>query len=124
MKKLLILLFSLLISFNSYGEWTRIWSEDGDNYYFDYDSLKINNEYVYIWGLVDYLKPFLGDLSAKRLYEIECGTSITSMRARVVARSYFDIPMGEGYPSTTDNVTGFWSDFSPESEKIFANLCK
>ena len=31
MKKLLILLFSLLISFNSYGEWTQV-SKDINNF--------------------------------------------------------------------------------------------
>ena len=42
MKKLLILLFSLLISFNSYGEWTQVSKDINNNtYYIDYK--KINS---------------------------------------------------------------------------------
>ena len=58
MKKLLILLFSLLISFNSYGEWTKIVeSTAGDTYHLDLDSFKENDGYVYYWKWDEYLKP-------------------------------------------------------------------
>jgi len=41
MKKLLVLLFSILISFNSYGEWTAVSeSVDGDIAYIDYENIK------------------------------------------------------------------------------------
>ena len=41
MKKLLLLLFSILISFNSYGEWEEVVeSTDGDTYYIDKDTIK------------------------------------------------------------------------------------
>jgi hypothetical protein len=41
MKKLLILLFSLLLSFNSYGEWTKTSEDDdGDAYYIDFQTVK------------------------------------------------------------------------------------
>ena len=41
MKKILALLFSILISFNSYGEWTKVAeSNSGDNYYLDLGNVK------------------------------------------------------------------------------------
>ena len=40
MKKLLILLFSILISLNSYGEWTYVSSNiTKDDYYVDFDKI-------------------------------------------------------------------------------------
>ncbi|SVC22094.1 uncharacterized protein METZ01_LOCUS274948, partial [marine metagenome] len=39
MKKLLILLFSLMLSFNSYGEWMKVTENvDDDSYYIDFNS--------------------------------------------------------------------------------------
>ena len=58
MKKLLILLFSILISFNSYGEWTLITTTDrGDSYFVDLETIKKQKAYVYYWELVDYVIP-------------------------------------------------------------------
>ena len=52
MKKLLLLLFSILISFNSYGEWTQTaeW-DNGDTQYIDFDTIKSVDGYVLWWGL-------------------------------------------------------------------------
>lgn len=52
MKKLLILLFSLLISFNSYGEWTQTaeW-DNGDTQYIDLDTIKSVDGYVFWWAV-------------------------------------------------------------------------
>ena len=74
MKKLLIFLFSILISFNSYGEWTEVGTgaspvNNGDTFYIDIDTIKEHNGYVYWWSLSDYLKPIeTGAMSDKRIY--------------------------------------------------------
>ena len=53
MKKLLILLFSILISFNSYGEWEEVAEGmNGDIYYLDKDSIKKHGGYVYFWEYI------------------------------------------------------------------------
>ena len=67
MKKLLIPLFSILISFNSYGEWKELgMNVAGDTFYIDKDIIKEHNRYVYWWVLKDYLKPDeYGTLSEK-----------------------------------------------------------
>ena len=65
MKKLLILLFSIFISFNSYGEWTQITKDENhvDFYYVDKESIIKNAGYVYYWELADFDK----SLSENRL---------------------------------------------------------
>ena len=47
MKKILIFLFSILISFNSYGEWTKTNEDiDGNGYYIDFETVKkLDNGY-------------------------------------------------------------------------------
>jgi hypothetical protein len=69
MKKLLVLLFSIIISFNSYGEWKYITSNTlGDYYYVDYSFIKESNGDLYFWYLNDYLEPTpYGRLSAKNV---------------------------------------------------------
>ena len=70
MKKILVPLFSLIISFNAYGEWTFVVKGEPSNnnvytHYVDFDSVKINGN-IYNWQLTDYLKPEpFGDLSVK-----------------------------------------------------------
>ena len=50
MKKLLIFLFSILISFNSYGEWDEIGVDTaGNTSYIDTDTIKKHGGYVYYW---------------------------------------------------------------------------
>ncbi len=58
MKKLTILLFSILISFNSYGEWTKVGEDvNGNTHYIDTDTIKDHKGSIYYWVLTDFLKP-------------------------------------------------------------------
>jgi hypothetical protein len=77
MKKLLILLFSILISFNSYGEWEELGKNvNGDIFYIDEDTIKEHNGYVYWWVLVDRLKPSKsGTMSGKTYTQGDCGVN-------------------------------------------------
>ena len=115
MKKILILLFSMLISFNSYGEWTAVSeSVDGDIAYIDYNNIKKNNGYVYYWELYDMIKPMpigAGIFSAKTYNEVFCDTP---MKFRVISSRYYSLPMGEG-PSDIDNTTYDWTYPDPGS---------
>ena len=93
MKKLLILLFSLLISFNSYGEWTKIGTNTiGNTYYLDIDLIKENNEDVYFWMLTDYLKPYDGYMSDKVYMQTNCGV----LRYKPLIGTFYKQPMGVG----------------------------
>ena len=73
MKKLLLLLFSLLLSFNSYGEWTKVMEDDdGDSYYIDLNTIKKNDGYVYWWDFVNYVEPYDGFMSRTGFYQGDC----------------------------------------------------
>ena len=112
MKKLLILLFSILISFNSYGEWKELGKDvDGDTYYIDTDTIKEHEGYVYWWVLSDYLKTNeYGDISLKTYVEGDCEVN----RYKWLSLIYYKQPMGEGV-GDGDNPTGEWRYPPPDS---------
>jgi hypothetical protein len=123
MKKLTILLFSIFISFNSYGEWTYV-SEtvDGSVYYIDKDKIKEHNDYVYNWVLGDYLKPTeYGDMSTKLYTQNDCGIS----RYKVLSFVYYKQPMGEGKGEPSNPINTEWRYPSPDSvyEKLQEFVC-
>ena len=74
MKKLLVLLFSLIISFNSYGgEWKEIGTNTaGNTYYVDNDTIKENDGHVYFWMLTDYLESWKGYMSDQTYMKVNC----------------------------------------------------
>ena len=93
MKKLLMLIFSLLISFNSYGEWTKVTSgkSNGEIYYVDIDTIKENGGYIYWYQMDDYMKrDEFGDMSALLFQQGECGLN----RSRMLSGIFYKQPMG------------------------------
>ena len=99
MKKLTILLFSILISFSSYAGWfssdsglkkilTSAW---GSTYYIDTDTIKEYDGYVYYWSLEDFVKPnHLFVMSSKSYHQADCKRSRYKFLSSI---SYFQ-PMG------------------------------
>jgi hypothetical protein len=112
-KKLLILLFSLLISFNSYGEWEEVGeSPAGNTYYINTDTIKEHNGYVYYWVLDDYLKPDkYGDMSVKTYVQGDCGVN----RFKWLSFIYYKQPMGEESVKTEEPNNTDWIYRPPES---------
>jgi hypothetical protein len=52
MKKLLLLLFSLLLSFNSYGEWTKLFTDDdGMTWHINLEKIQERDGLVYMWQM-------------------------------------------------------------------------
>lgn len=127
MKKILVPLFSLIISFNAYGEWTFVAegvpiNNTSHTHYVDFDSVKVNGN-VYHWKLSDYSKPDQwGDLSFKYLFETDCNIP---QKARVLSQLYYTQPMGEGSTSTTSNKPSDWFYIIPASvdEAITNSVC-
>ena len=127
MNKILVPLFSLIVSFNAYGEWTFFAeSEPSDSdfrtFYVDFDSVKVNGN-VYHWELIDYLKPDQwGDLSAKILSESDCNIP---RKRRMLSQLYYTQPMGEGSTSTTNNKPDEWTYITPDSvgESLLNSVC-
>ena len=105
MKKLLVLLFSILISFNSYGEWIRITENtSGSSFYLDLDTIKQHNGYVYWWLLSDYLKPIDGDMSTELYIQTDCAIA----REKHLSFNSYDKPMGSGSKTSSFTPPDKW----------------
>ena len=111
MKKLAILLFSILISFNSYGEWTEVAEDVNDNvFYLDKDTIKERNGYVYFWRLANRSKPDPdGNKSLKVFYQADCDL----VRAKNLSVSGHSGSMGSG--TSKDYSSTDWKYFSPDA---------
>ena len=111
MKKLVVLLFAILISFNSWGEWEEIGVDtSGTTYYIDTDTIKENGGYVYYWALNDYLKPKAGYMSTKMYKQGDCGVN----RYKILSFIWYEQPMGEG-DGERDNPPNEWRYPLPKS---------
>ena len=113
MKKLLLLLFSILISFNSYGEWKELGNNfSGDTFYIDMDTIKEHNGYVYWWSLSDRLKPSeSGTMSGKTYVQRDCGVN----RYKWLSIIQYKQPMGEGSSETITTPPEKWEYPTPDS---------
>ena len=118
MKKLLVLLFSILISFNSYGGWTWVTDDlSGNKYYYDFEKIKKNDGYYYYWRLVDLLKPDkYGDLSYAAYIQVDCKLS----RSMSLSEFYYSLPMGKGKLTTNNFKNPEWSYPPPGSMSEFS----
>jgi len=111
-KKLLLLLFSLILSFNSYGEWFKV-GESNAGYvaYIEMDTIKNHGGYAYYWVMLDYLIPTEdGDMSASRYLQGECEVG----RVKTLAMIFYKQPMAKG-KSETYNPPPKWDYPSPNS---------
>ena len=124
MKKLLILLFSILISFNSYGGWTEISQNSaGYTYYLDKDTIKKDAGYVYWWEMNS--SPKLDDYGhrSSQIYrQGDCGV----FRDKPMSYVYFRQSMGKGefdYISTPEDPKWFFPLPGSVSEIILNFVC-
>ncbi|MBT4653066.1 MAG: hypothetical protein HOC15_01100 [Thiotrichales bacterium] len=115
MKKLLLLLFSLTLSFNSYGEWTEIHTNDEDTLYLDLNTIKENQGYIYWWNLMD-MKEISSDggLSGKVYFQGDCGITRTK---QLIFMSYTQ-SMGKGEVHDTRTPENPEWNFQPPDSTI------
>jgi len=107
MKKLTILLFSILISFSSYGKWVdKGVNTFGDTFYINIDTIKEYNGYIYYWILTDYLVPIAqtGTMSNKGYTQGNCKTN----GFKILTFIFYDQPMGEGAGKTYNLPNSEW----------------
>lgn len=118
MKKLLLLLISLLLSFNSYGEWTKITEqENGDYYFVDFDKVKFVDGNVYWWDMYDAVEPYYY-LDEDELYFSQQSYSQGDCqinRYKVLSNLYYSKPMGEDLIFNWNEPEPQWDYFPPES---------
>ena len=119
MKKLFILLFSLLISFNSFGEenWVPTTATSDATFYVNSDSIKEDGEYVYWWQMRDYSnQDGNGYMSDQSYIQGDCGV----FRFKYLSLILYEQPMGKGTGETFNPPNPEW--YYPVPETIEAVL--
>lgn len=100
MKKLLLLLFSLMLSFNSYGQW--LWSTvdvNGDKHYLDITNIEEDEDgYLYYWEMTNYTNPTDKYLSIATYRVADCN----NYRTKDLTFNGYTQEMAEGEPETID----------------------
>jgi len=94
MKKLLLLLFSIIFSSTSFADWKLIGKTDvGDQFYFDTERIRQVDGDIYFWLLWNGSKPDeYGDLSYTSYMQGDCKI----FREKYLSLSYYKGPMGTG----------------------------
>jgi hypothetical protein len=118
MKKLLILLLSLLISFNSYGDWEFYGvNTNHTTSYINFEKIKNIDGYIYYWTLGDLLKPDKdGDFSYIGYYQGDCRFN----KLMPLSEFYYKQPMGKGKVTTNTFQNPKWEYPPPDS--MHANM--
>jgi len=99
MKKLTILLFSTLISFNSFGvDWLEVFESNGTTFYIDRVSFKKHNGNVYWWEMKSFSKPVGSSRSVTLYKQGECGIH----RFKVLAANTYKRSMAKGSNKSID----------------------
>ena len=113
MKKLLTLLFSLLISFNSYGDWVYVAGDSTADGFIDKKTIKEQNGYVYFWVLQNKLTADeTGIMSVKVYAQGDCEID----RVRFLTYRSYKEPMGNGEKEDEYTpVNPEWDFISPDS---------
>jgi len=93
---LLPTLVSIFISFNSYGEWTKVIEADGKSFYIDKDTIKGGGRSVHLWELIDNSKPIRGNMSSKFYNQMDC----LQFKFRPLLFTLYKQPMGQGKGET------------------------
>lgn len=104
-KKLLLLIFSLLLSFNSYGEWIQVPTNEKADTYIDFDNLQLRTDgYVYWWMMVSD-----SSSSQKAYIQTDCETKAIN----VLQLDSYDELMGAGDLTSTKPDEG-WLYVAPD----------
>jgi hypothetical protein len=106
MKKLFLLLFSLMLSFNSFAEWTKFPSEGDEVAYIDFDNLQEKSDgYVYWWMMLsDSL------ISGKYYFQTDCEFE----RINPLQQDIHTEPMGGGDAISLHPDEG-WTYVAPDT---------
>ena len=112
MKKLLIFLFSAMISFNSYANWELLVEDNVADGYIDKETIKEKNGYVYFWVLQNRHSPDnFGNMSVIAYHQGDCGID----RIKVLSLFFHTEPMGKGESEVLNRENAEWQYTTPDS---------
>ena len=115
------LVFTVMFSSTSFGEWTEVNETDGNIFYVDFERIRKVDGYVYYWMLADLLKPTKqGILSSKTYNQADCKL----FRFEVLSFSHHKEPMGGG-AGNVNTLKQDWVYPTPNSvgESILKKVC-
>ncbi len=121
MKKLLILLFSLLISFNSYGKWSHIVSNDSDGgsrFYVDNETIIEKDNQIFYWELHDYSSYLnVSDDDSTPIWSVAVYKQLdcSSKRMKYISVKYYQQNMGQKFYESEDASHMGWQYEPPGS---------
>ena len=100
------LIFIVMFSSTSWGEWTKVLEDGaGNTYYLDFERVRKDEEYIYVWSLLDRNKPnHVGYFSAQTYRQIDC----TLSRFQVLRFSFHEAAMGRGNSRTLITRKPVW----------------
>jgi hypothetical protein len=110
MKRLLTIIL-LIMSADSYAEWTRIDGNDRLSLYADKATIRRNGNLVKMWDLLDFKTAQKNVLSVKVQSEYDCKAE----RSRILAVTRFSGQMGNGTVVYGNNDSGKWLPIEPGS---------
>jgi len=110
MLKILIILFLIVVSFSSNGEWVKTGvNSDGEIDYFDIDRVLKIDGYLYYWILIDYPQPSeWGDRSVIIQMKGDCDLN----RVKYLLYIFSKEPMGKGKKELSNPSKPEWKDLS------------
>ena len=109
--KKLLLLFSLLLTSNSYGEWTELAEGDGFKTYLDLDTINIRDDYIYWWVMFSNNSD-----SAQVFFQGDCKL----MADKVLESLTYERSMGQGVSKSVPVLPPFkstWTYLPPNGQR-------
>ena len=95
--------------FSSNKEWTKFFSNENGDYYYDKKGMKKRGDFVYVWELSDYLNPIVGEYFSSIGYKkIDC----LNKRYTPIKKLYFTELMGKGLMKDNSDIYSSGESFS------------
>jgi len=119
MPKKILLLLLLSLSFNSYGEWTRVDTDSEKTIYIDINTIIEKDEFIYWWSLAD---SKLSNMSYKLYTQGDCLIS----RSKLLTKIYYIESMGLGESNSITSDKPLWEYHPPDTSNgiLLRNVCK
>ena len=121
--KCIVMLSTLMFSFKTYAEWTKVAENNKGVFYLDIDRIKKIDGKIYWWQLTDLKKSTKNGTKSSILFsEGDC----TLLGYKVLSDTFYLLPMGKGESNGGSDIPDKnWRFPQPESpgEYIIKNLC-
>jgi hypothetical protein len=120
---LLVIIFTFLFSTTSWGEWRFVIENGGNKWYYDKDRVRKSGKFLYVWWLMDYLKPSpSGVLSDNTYIELDCSI----FRFKRLKIQTYNKSMGEGKMRLDFDPKDEWNYPKPKTviEFVLNKVCE